>query len=207
MAEPNDADRQEPLPPPVGPCGDSRDRSWKRDLESLRAHLTRVAGRTMGPELTSKVSASDLVQETFLAARASEAEFRGHSAAEWRGWLRAILRNRVANVRRYYFDAQKRQLEREVPLEGSPGGGETAAGSFTSPSENAMRHERESALRAALERLPEHYRLVVMWHHEEQLTFEQIATRMGISDEAARKVWARALLRLKDALGAAHDPR
>lgn len=205
MAEPTDADRENALPPHIDPAKESPDPAWGRDLEALRDHLTRVAGRTMGPDLTSKVSASDLVQETFLAARASEAEFRGQSAAEWRGWLRGILRNRVANVRRHYIDAQKRRVEREVAL--GPSGGQTAAASLTSPSENAMRRERESALRIALEQLPEHYRLVVTWHHEEQLTFEQIAGRLGISDEAARKLWARALLRLKTALGAAHDPR
>ena len=56
-------------------------------------------------------------------------------------------------------------------------------------------------------RLPEHYRQVVLWHHDEGLTFEAIAARMGISAEAARKLWGRALVCLKRNLGPDHDPR
>jgi RNA polymerase sigma factor (sigma-70 family) len=64
-----------------------------------------------------------------------------------------------------------------------------------------MRHEREGALRTAMMHLPEHYRQVIQWHHEQRLTFEVIAGRLGISPEASRKVWARALLRLRERMG------
>jgi DNA-directed RNA polymerase specialized sigma24 family protein len=56
-----------------------------------------------------------------------------------------------------------------------------------------------------MEQLPEHYRQVVQWHHEERLTFEVIAGRLAISPEAARKVWGRALLRLRERIGPGHD--
>jgi RNA polymerase sigma factor (sigma-70 family) len=70
-----------------------------------------------------------------------------------------------------------------------------------------MRHERERALREAMMNLPENYRRAIQWHHEERLTFEEIAGRLGGSAEAARKVWGRALVRLREALGPGHDPR
>jgi RNA polymerase sigma factor (sigma-70 family) len=70
-----------------------------------------------------------------------------------------------------------------------------------------MRCEREEALRRALRTLPEHYQSVIEWHHQERLPFDAIAGRLGVSAEAARKVWGRALERLREALGPGHDPR
>jgi RNA polymerase sigma factor (sigma-70 family) len=72
------------------------------------------------------------------------------------------------------------------------------------PSRELARREREAALLAALERLPGPYRDVVIWHHREQLAFEEIGRRRGISAEAARKLWARALARLRQELGREH---
>jgi RNA polymerase sigma-70 factor (ECF subfamily) len=188
-------------------------------LEAFREYLLRVADRGLGRDLTAKIGASDLVQETFMAAQRSVAAFRGQSEAEWRAWLESILRHRLANARRYYRDAGKRCVGQEVPLDADPGCSGAVAGAgawagFVAASETvstasvgAMRKEREIALFGAIASLPENYRLVVCWHHEERLTFEQIADRLGTTAEAARKIWGRALLRLREALGSAHDPR
>ncbi len=46
---------------------------------------------------------------------------------------------------------------------------------------------------------------MVVWHHREQISFEEIGRRFLISAEAARKLWTRALGRLRKELGPAHD--
>src|SRR4029077_1127048 len=81
-------------------------------LEAFREYLTLVASRGIGPGLATKAGASDLVQETFLAAQKGIAGFRGSTQAEWRAWLEAILTNQLANLRRAYLDSQKRRGER-----------------------------------------------------------------------------------------------
>ena len=60
---------------------------------------------------------------------------------------------------------------------------------------------------AALERLPENYRRVVVWYQYERLTFDEIGRRLDRTAEAARKLWSRALVRLTEEIGPAHDPR
>ena len=62
-------------------------------------------------------------------------------------------------------------------------------------------------LLAALERLPDHYREVVVWHNKERLPFEEIGRRHGVSAEAARKRWTRALDRLRMELDTVHGIR
>ena len=69
----------------------------------------------MGSGLATKAGASDLVQETFLAAQRGIAGFRGSTLAEWRGWLEAILTNQLANLRRSYLDTQKALKSRGRP--------------------------------------------------------------------------------------------
>ena len=158
------------------------------------------------------MGASDIVQDTFLAAGRDIEQFRGAGPAELRGWLNGILKHLIINTRRRYRGTGKRRVGREIA--GGRGGeragetgGATISASATSPSGRAMRQERELALHRVLMGLPEHYRQVIEWHHQERLSFEAIAGRLGVSAEAARKVWGRALLRLREALGPGHDPR
>ncbi len=177
-------------------------------LESGREVLTRAARRRLPPDLWAKVGPSDLVQETFLAARRQVGQFRGRTDAEWRAWLLAILKNQAALARRHFLATDKRRINREVSLDagvgssmGHPGGPGALASPSTTPGGRAIRSEEEARLRVALAALPEHYRQVVAWHHEQQLGFDEIARRLGVSGEAARKFWGRALVRLRQSLG------
>ncbi len=186
------------------------DEALGRTLDVCRDYLLLIAERELGADLAAKVGPSDLVQETFLAARRDLAAFRGQSPAEFRGWLEGILRHVAANTRRSFRQAERRRLEREVPLD-APGAfherEQAIANSASSPSRYAMRNEREEALLAALGRLPEQYRQVIQWHHQDGERFETIADRLGITAAAAQKLWGRALQRLRQTLGQAHDPR
>jgi RNA polymerase sigma-70 factor, ECF subfamily len=197
-------------PPPEGSdaAGGGRAEAFGGGLDQFRDYLTRVARREIGPDLAAKVSASDLVQETFLAAGRDVAQFRGAGPVALRGWLKGILKHLLGNIRRGYRLTGKRCVGREVGAgDGAAGLWASVSASATSPSGCAMRIEREHALERALMALPEHYRQVILWHHQERLPFDAIAGRLGVSSEAARKVWGRALQRLREALGPGHDPR
>jgi RNA polymerase sigma-70 factor (ECF subfamily) len=177
-------------------------------VDQFREYLTHVARRELSADLAAKVSASDLVQDTFLAAGRDAAQFQGADPAELRGWLKGILKHLLCNTRRRYRDTGKRRIDRELGADAGAASRWTAVAlSATSPSGHAMRREREEALRRALLTLPERYRSIIEWHHQERLPFDAIAGRLGVSAEAARKVWGRALQRLREALGPGHDPR
>jgi DNA-directed RNA polymerase specialized sigma24 family protein len=45
---------------------------------------------------------------------------------------------------------------------------------------------------------------VVRWRNDDRLPFEEIGRRLGSSEEAARKVWVRALEQLADLLEPPH---
>jgi RNA polymerase sigma-70 factor (ECF subfamily) len=176
-------------------------------FEPFRQYLALMASRGIGPGLATKAGASDLVQETFLAAQRGIAGFRGSTQAEWRAWLEPILTNQLANLRRSYLDSQTRRDGRKEACGRSPSIDASIPQSITSAGGQLQRRERDAAIEEALGKLPEHYRRVVLWHHDDGLTFEAIAARMGNSAESARKLWGRALICLKRNLGPDHDPR
>jgi RNA polymerase sigma-70 factor (ECF subfamily) len=180
-----------------------------RALESCRDYLLTIASRGLDADLSAKGGGSDLVQDTLLGAYRDFATFHGRSRDELHAWLRKILENNLAVFRRRYRGTRKRQVSLEVPIDVATTGPdwELWPGDSGSPGSNAARQEWAEALMAALERIPEDYRRVIVWYQYDQHTFEEIGRRLNRSAEAARKVWSRALARLTNELGPAHDPR
>jgi RNA polymerase sigma-70 factor (ECF subfamily) len=169
-------------------------------LEACRTYLLLVANRELDPQLRAKGGASDLVQETFLDAQRDFAAFRGKTEDEWRAWLRQTLMHNLANFTRRYRHTDKRQLARESPLDAGPhSGGGTAQlpADVPSPSAEVILDERRHGLEAALMRLPADYRRVVQLRYREGRTFSEIAVEMDRSENAARKLWFRAIEQLQ----------
>ena len=101
--------------------------------------------------------------------------------------------------------AAYREVAIETLVAGSDRTGDVLACRSPSPSNHAVRSELAEALEQALARLPEHYRQVVAWRHQEQLSWEEIGRRMESTSEASRKVWTRAIQQLRREL-AEHGP-
>jgi RNA polymerase sigma-70 factor (ECF subfamily) len=172
-------------------------------LNAFRRYLLSIAAEELDYEIRSKAGASDLVQETCLEAHRDFAQFSGRTRDDLRSWLRRILKNNLANLRRSFLGAARRSVRREVSLNAGPERGGLRrllpAGS-TSPSRKAIYREQQQQLQQALARLPSDYQQVLTLRHREGRTFQEIGTVMGRSPDAARMLWWRAFERLADLL-------
>jgi RNA polymerase sigma-70 factor (ECF subfamily) len=175
-------------------------------LEMYRGYLTLLARLQINRRLRGKADAADLVQETFLEAHRDFAQFRGTTEGELVAWLRQILVSNLANLLRRYYGTQRRdvRLERDLAIELDQSSrlldqGLTAPSA--SPSKQAARREQAVLLAAALEKLPEDYREVLMLRHLDELTFPEVAERMGRTVDSVEKLWARGLARLRRVMG------
>jgi RNA polymerase sigma-70 factor (ECF subfamily) len=182
------------------------DKALGEFLERHRAYFRLLARLKIGRRLRTKVDASDVVQDTFLQAHRAFAEFRGKTTAEFLGWLRRILASQLSNTVRYHTRAKCRDIDRERELDQALGRSSRAlagmlAAAQTSPSQRAARHEEAVMLADTMERLPPHYRDVILLHHVEGMTFPEVAHAMGRSVGAAEKLWTRALAKLRAELG------
>lgn len=168
-------------------------------LEACRQYLTDQARRQVVPTLKCKVSASDLVQETSLDAHRDFASFRGQCLEELVAWLRRILLYNAANAARRYR-AGKRQLSREVGLEGHPDVAKHLTAGDPSPRSLVMAGEEHSNVLRAIERLPDDYQTVIWLRNREHYSFVEIGGFMDRSPDAVRKLWFRAIERLQSEL-------
>jgi len=168
-------------------------------LEACRGYLLSIAQRELDPQLQPKGGASDLVQDTFLKAHLHFDRFRGTAESELRAWLRELLLNNLRDFRRLYVETVKRQVGRETSLGAgaSAANRELPAADVPSPSRLAMREEDAVRLENVLKRLPEDYREILEMRYRREMPFEEIAAQMNRSQNAVRKLWSRAVLRLQ----------
>src|SRR5262249_59475811 len=87
-------------------------------LEACRGYLLLIAQRELDSDLQAKGGASDLVQETLVDALRDFGRFHGESEAELQAWLRQLLLHNLVDFTRHYRQAKKRQIGRELELEG-----------------------------------------------------------------------------------------
>jgi RNA polymerase sigma-70 factor (ECF subfamily) len=175
-------------------------------LELYRPYLTLLARLQIDRRLQGKVDPADLVQETFLEAHRDFSQFQGMTEAELTGWLRTALVTNLANLVRHYVGTRQRdvRLERELAAEldrSSRDLDQALAAAQSTPSQQAARREQAVLLAEALGRLPEDYREVIILRHLEELSFPEVARRLGRSVDSVKNVWARALARLRRSLG------
>lgn len=174
-------------------------------LEACRGYLLLIANEQLDDPLRAKLGGSDLVQATFVHAHRQFARFRGGSERELLAWLRKILINEIALVRREFRQTDKRDVARERPLarDGSTcNGGVHLACPRESPSRRVVAEEESQRVEQAIAGLPPQYAEIIRLRNGELLGFSEIGRRLGMGADAARKLWARAIERLQSELGA-----
>lgn len=174
-------------------------------LERYRQYLTLLARLEVGRTLQVKFGASDVVQETFLEAHRDFPGFRGTTPGELAAWLRTLLARNIANQVRRYLGTRRRDVRLEQGLASALGRSSdrlaaTLAAPAGSPPQEAARGEAAVRLADALARLPADYREALVLRNLEELTFPEVAGRMGRSVDSVKKLWARGLAQLRGLL-------
>lgn len=169
-----------------------------RLLEVYRNYLRLLARTWLNGAARGNADASDLVQETLLKAHRAFPEFRGNREEELVAWLRRILARQLTDLVRR-LRSQRRNIAREQPLDRPLRDKlhDMATSSFSSPSGIAQRRELGVVLADALAQLSPARREVIVLRNLEELDWPEVARRMGKSEAAVRKLWARALLALR----------
>jgi len=172
-------------------------------VELCREYLLHVANRELPKHVQAKVAPSDLVQETLMDAHRGIEQFLGTSRDEFFAWLRRILHNNAVDAERRFHQAEKRDVSRELPLDDDdsqrPQEIDIPAVVQT-PSEEVTQQEDQAQMERAIASLSDDYRQVLELHHRGGMTFEQVGEQMNRSSEAARKLWVRAIAKLRTVL-------
>jgi RNA polymerase sigma-70 factor, ECF subfamily len=177
-----------------------------------RERLRRMIEVRLDQRLGGRISASDVLQETFLDATKRVPHFLRKPDLPFYVWLRMVTGQRLAEVHRQHLGAQMRSMGHEVSIDrpflacaSSPCLAANLVGQLTSPSHAARRNELLKQVEGALERLDAGDREVLALRHFEELSNNEVAEILGIQKAAASKRYVRALQRLKETLAAIPD--
>ena len=177
-----------------------------RFIENHRLQLLAYIRKRLGTALGRKVEADDVLQELTLEALRRVEELSSTDRDPF-GWLCQIADQRMVDIHRRYFRAQKRSADREIGLE-APGGDarqtpliNLLVASITSPSQAFSRDQKEFQLQEVLATLPEENREALRLRYVDGLATKEIAVRMGKSDGSVRVLLTRSLSKLQNLLG------
>jgi RNA polymerase sigma-70 factor (ECF subfamily) len=177
---------------------------WKieryRALLLLRARLL-----LLDPRLQARFDASDLVNDALLKAWRGLEEFRGTTEAELIAWLQTILGNEAIRLIRHAFaDRRTPALEQawQAAIDDSTVRLDPPwlADKQPSPGELAQKHEMQLRLAAAMDKLLDDQRDVVILFYYHGLPAADIAAQLGRTESSVRKLLDRGRQRLRELL-------
>lgn len=156
-------------------------------FEPLRGRIYSVAVRLAGQD-----AAEDIVMDTFLKAWQGLPEYNGRAALGT--WLCRIAHNcALDHLRR----AKVRKAQSLDDPDGSLSMAQVRDPRGATPSEEMQRAEESASVQAAIARLPDAHRQVILLRYVDDLRYAEIAAALGISigTVMSRLFHARAKLR------------
>jgi RNA polymerase sigma-70 factor (ECF subfamily) len=175
-------------------------------LERHRTAIRRMIDRRMDRVVQRRVDASDIVQDVLLEANRRLGDYLANPTMPFQLWLRHMARDRLIDAHRRHRVASTRSVDREVPLAATgddDGAADPVAGLADrelTPAAAATWRELERRFAAAVERLDEADREIVLLRHFEHLSTAEAAEALSLSKPAAGMRYLRAMRRLREFL-------
>jgi RNA polymerase sigma factor (sigma-70 family) len=132
----------------------------------------------------NKDDAKDLVQEAFVKAYRSRANFRGESSVYT--WLYRIAINLAINYK------SRSRVSSLVSFEDT-----TEPVGTGDPSDGVLDQEMKSQINIAIAKLPPRQRMVFILHYYEERPHAEIASMLGITEGAVKANYHQAIIKLR----------
>ena len=165
-------------------------------LEEYRPRLLAILRRRIDPGLAARIDPEDVCSETFLAARRRWATFNPQAPYPW--LYRVALDCLIEAWRRE--TRTRRDLHRDLPW---PEGSSLQLGLSlvqpgTTPGAALSREELRERMGQTLRLLKDSDKQTLWMRHYDGLSFKDMASVLGVTENAATVRYMRALRRLKD---------
>ena len=169
-------------------------------FETIMRRHNRLLFRSARGVVGDDAEAQDVVQETYLRAFSTLTSFRGASALGT--WLARIAINAALDVQRRSGHAV--QLDDTLDLDTEPAMEHMMA--FNAPADDAPdtqaeRSQMRALLQRAIDSLPVIYRSVFILRAVEEMSVDETASCLQVSEAVVKTRYLRARSMLRDALG------
>src|SRR5882762_7033086 len=176
-----------------------------RLMERHREALRRIVQLRLDQRIQQRIDVSDIVQEVLVEANRRLQDYLASPVMPYHLWLRQIAQDRIIDAHRRHRASAKRSVDREralaVPAAGDHGTIELAAqlaGRDLTPAAAATQRELAQLVEAAIAKLPDQDCEIIVMRHYAQLSNQEIAQALGLTEPAASMRYLRALRRLKE---------
>jgi RNA polymerase sigma-70 factor (ECF subfamily) len=188
------------------------DRSARQQLlVRHRDRLRKMVRVRMDRRLAARVDPSDVVQEALADAALKLSDYLRRRPIPFYPWLRRLAWERLVKLHRRHIRARIRSVTREdadalaLPDESALELARRLVAPGSSPSKQVIREEVRGRVQAALARLDESDREVLVMRYLEQLPNAEIGGVLGISEGAVKMRHLRALERIRGLLAGELD--
>ena len=169
--------------------------AWSR--EDLRPYVRNRLDR----RLAARFDASDVLQEVQITVTQRIDDYLRRKPMPFPLWLRKTALERLADLRRHHLRQRRSpEAEADLPDRTSLALVRSLVDPQSSPSRDLAAAELAREIKQALSELPAADREIVLLRQLENTPFPEIATILDIESAAARKRFARALLKLEEVL-------
>lgn len=176
-------------------------------LDRHRNALRRLVQMRLDRKVKQRVDVSDVVQDVLIEANRRLQDYLEDPKISFHLWLRQIARDRMIDAYRRHRGSAKRSVDREQPLAVPQGMNESTiflAGQICdpelTPAAAATQKEMAQKVENAIAELADADSEIIIMRHYEQLSNQEIAEALELSEPAASMRYLRALRRLKEVL-------
>jgi RNA polymerase sigma-70 factor (ECF subfamily) len=177
-----------------------------RLMDRHRDSLRRMVQLRLDQKIQRRIDVSDVVQDVLIEAnRRLQDYLQTAGQMPFHLWLRQIAQDRIIDAHRRHRVSAKRSVDRERPL-AVPAADDHSTIQLAAqlcdrqltPAAAATQAELAKAVEAAIAKLPDQDCEIIIMRHYEQLSNQEIAQALGLTEPAASMRYLRAIRRLKE---------
>ena len=181
-------------------------------FSDYRERLRRIIQFRIDYRIAARISDSDVLQETYIAAAKRLPHFSKQTEMSAFLWLRLMAKQQLVDIHRQHLKAEKRDARKEMSLQPNHTSAQTSmalavqlVGSVTAASKVIARAETIALLESSLNEMDEIDREVIALRHFEELTNIETASVLKLQPSAASKRYLRAMSRLSQLMSKFED--
>jgi RNA polymerase sigma-70 factor (ECF subfamily) len=174
-------------------------------LALCREPLRRAVDLRLDPKLAHREDASDVVQKVLIDAHRRFQDYLRDPKMPFTLWLRHIAQDRIIDTHRRHQEAGRRSIDREQTAGHLANDASSVmlvaqlVDQELTPASAAIQQELTNKLQAVMGELDATDREIILMRYYEQMSNQEIAEALGLTEAAASMRHLRALRRLKDA--------
>ncbi len=173
-----------------------------RLLDRHRDALRRMVQMRLDHKIQRRVDVSDVVQDVLVEANRRLSDYLRNPVMSFHLWVRQIAKDRIIDAHRRHRVSAKRSVDREQPL-AVPAGTDRSTMELVAqlcdpeltPAAAATQQEMARCVERALAELSDQDCEIIIMRHYEQLTNQEIAEALTLTEPAASMRYLRAMRR------------